>query len=117
MRKPNSYIRFLNLVELLNSKSKIRALDSTERLLLNNIMLNDQAGTSVFVGDLLGLKMIGSQATLHGRLKNLRLMGYVKLVEQDDARRKKVVLTNQAYKFFELLSKCMTRAEEESRGV
>jgi hypothetical protein len=113
MKKPNSYIRFLKLVEILNSKSKFRGLDSIEKHLLNSIMLDDQAGQSILVGDLLKLSLLGSQATLHGRLKNLRSIGYIKLVEQDDARKKRVVPTNQAYKFFEALSVCMLKASQE----
>ena len=32
------------------------------------------------MGDLIGLSHLGSQATLHGRLKNLSVLGYVKFV-------------------------------------
>ena len=53
MIKPNVYLRFLNLVEALNPKSNIRGLDSTENQLLNSIMLDDNEGRSIFVGDLL----------------------------------------------------------------
>lgn len=113
IKKPNAYIRFLKLVEILRSKSKTRSLDSIENHLLNNIMLDDHAGQSILVGDLLKLHLIGSQATLHGRLKNLRLIGYIKFVEQDDARKKRVVPTTQAYKFFGSLSECMLRAVQE----
>ncbi|MBU3621031.1 hypothetical protein [Polynucleobacter sp. CS-Odin-A6] len=114
MKKSNGYIRFLDLVEILQAKSKIRTLDSTEKHLLNNIMLDDSVGNPIFVGDLLRLKLLGSQATLHGRLKNLRSIGYIKLIEQDDARKKRVMPTTQAYKLFELLSGCMARALKES---
>lgn len=114
MKKPNIYIRFLKLVEILSSKSKIRSLDSIEKHLLNRIMLDDYAGQSILVGDILKLHLIGSQATLHGRLKNLRLIGYIKLVEQDDARQKRVLPTNQAHKFFGSLSECMLRATQGS---
>lgn len=110
MKKPNAYIRFLDLVELLNSKSKIRNLDSIEKHLLNNIMLDDHAGQSILVGDLLKLHLLGSQATLHGRLKNLLSVGYIQLVPQEDGRKKRVVPTNQAHQFFGALSGCMLRA-------
>ena len=80
MKKPNVYIRFLKLVETLNSMSNIRKLDSIEMQLMDSIMLDDEAGRSSFVGDLLGLKAIGSQATLHGRVKNLRHLGYIDLI-------------------------------------
>ncbi len=75
-------------------------------------MLDDQENRAVFVSDLLGLRALGSQATLHGRVKNLRYLGYIDLITQVDARRKRVVLTNQAHKRFEMLSDCMERALE-----
>ncbi|OYY08786.1 MAG: hypothetical protein B7Y05_04235 [Polynucleobacter sp. 24-46-87] len=110
MNKPNVYIRFLKLVEVLNSKSKIRSLDSIEKHLLNRIMLDDHAGQSILVGDLLKLHLIGSQATLHGRLKNLLSIGYIQLVSQDDGRKKRVIPTKQAHQIFGALSGCMSKA-------
>ena len=110
MKKSNIYIRFLRLVRVLNSKSHARKLDSIEIQLLDNIMLDDQENHAVFVSDLLGLRALGSQATLHCRLKNLRHLGYVDFITQVDARRKRVVPTDQANKRFELLSECMEQA-------
>lgn len=115
MKKSNLYIRFLRLVELLHSKSKLRKLDGIENSLLNNIMISDDAGGSIFVGDLLGLHALGSQATLHGRIKRLRLMGYINLITQSDARCKRVVPTLQAYKYFNSLSGCMSSAKPGSK--
>lgn len=112
MKKPNIYIRFLRLVDALNSKSHVRKLDSIESQLLDNIMLDDQEDRAVFVGDLLGLSALGSQATLHGRVQNLRYLGYVDLITQLDARRKRVMPTSQAYKRFEMLAGCMEHALE-----
>jgi hypothetical protein len=110
MKKPNVYIRFLDFVAVLDSKSTLKALDPTENLLLNSIMRDDQAGRSIFVGDLLRLRLLGSQAMLHQRVMNLRSMGYIKLVTQEDARKKRVMPTLQTYKRFEVLSRCMKRA-------
>lgn len=111
MKQP-AYIRFLELMEVMNSKSKIRGLDSIEKMLLNQIMVDDDLGNIILVGDLLNLSSFGSQATLHSRLKNLHSMGYIKLVEQEDARKKRVTPTSQAYKRIALLSECMARAME-----
>lgn len=110
MTKPNSYIRFLKLVDVLNAKSGIRNLDSIEVLLLNSIMIDDRAGRSIYVGDLLGLKVLGSQATLHKRVTNLRSLGYISLIAQGDARKKRVVPTKLSYRRIESLSSCLERA-------
>lgn len=106
----NLYIRFLKLLHILDSKSTIRKLDSIERQLLDSILLDDVDGNIVLVGDLLRLTPLGSQATLHGRITNLSKLGYIKLVTQGDARRKRVMLTTQAYKRFEQLSGCIKKA-------
>lgn len=111
MKQP-TYIRFLKLVEVMNAKSKIRSLDSIEKMLLNQIMINDDLGNLILVGDLLNLSAFGSQATLHGRLKKLHSLGYIELVEQGDARKKRVVPTSLAYKRIALLSDCIARARE-----
>jgi hypothetical protein len=112
MKKPNSYIRFLNLVEVMATKSKIRSLDSIEKMLLNQIMVDDDLGNLILVGDLLNLSSFGSQATLHGRLKNLHSIGYIQLIEQEDARKKRDTPTNKAYKRIALLSDCMVKATQ-----
>ena len=113
MTKPNVFLRFLNLVEAFNPKSNIRGLDSTENQLLNSIMLDDNEGRSVFVGDLIGKHFLGSQATLHGRIKNLCRLGYIELIIQSDARRKRVMPTRLAYKRFDMLSLCLWRAAKD----
>lgn len=113
MTKSNVYLRFLNLVEAFNPKSNVRGLDSTENLLLNSIMLDDNEGRSVFVGDLLRQHSLGSQATLHVRVKNLCHLGYIELITQSDARRKRVMPTRLAYKRFEMLSGCLWRAAKD----
>lgn len=112
MKESNAYIRFLNLVAVMTAKSKIRSLDSIEKMLLNQIMIDDDLGNLILVGDLINLSSFGSQATLHGRLKNLHAIGYIRLVEQEDARRKRVTPTNQAYKRIALLSDCMVQATQ-----
>jgi hypothetical protein len=64
------------------------------------------------VGDLLNLSSLGSQATLHSRLKNLHSIGYIELEEQEDGRKKGVTPTNQAYKRIALLSDCTIQATQ-----
>lgn len=75
-------------------------------------MCDDQAGRLILVGDLLRLSLLGSQAMLHQRVKNLRSMGYINLITQDDGRKKRVIPTLQAYKSFEAFSRRMKRAVE-----
>jgi hypothetical protein len=109
IEKYAAYLRFLYLVQAVEAKSKIRKLDSIETSLLNTLMARNFAGKTVFVGDLLLLKSIGSQATLHGRIKNLEELGYIQLLTQKhDGRQKLVTPTALAFRRLESLSKCLS---------
>ena len=109
--KPSAYIRFLNYLDSLDRINSGKKLDSTEEQLLNRITLANSQGKDLLVGDLISLSELGSQATLHGRIKNLVAMGYVKLNEdKDDGRKKFVIPTAKALKHYEHLSACIEKA-------
>jgi len=106
--KFSSYIRFLNFTKVLENKS---GLDAIEKQLLDVVMLADLNKREVLVGDLLLLSNIGSQATLHGRIKCLNEAGYVRLVSDAvDGRKKRVIPTKQALKYYDNLSKFLAKA-------
>ncbi len=108
--KQSSYLRFLNLIDALDRINPGKKLDVTEESLLDKIILSCQASESVLVGDLISLSDLGSQATLHGRLKNLIAMGYVKMASNDDGRKKEVLPTKLALKRYDEFSKCLEKA-------
>ena len=109
--KSTAYIRFLNYLDSLDRINSGKKLDSTEEQLLNRITLANSQGKDLLVGDLISLSELGSQATLHGRIKNLVAMGYVKLNEdKDDGRKKFVIPTAKALKHYEHLSACIEKA-------
>jgi DNA-binding transcriptional ArsR family regulator len=108
--KSPAYIRFLNLIDVLDRINPGKKLDATEESLLNKIVLSAHQGQVILVGDLISLAEFGSQATLHGRLKNLRAMGLIDMVAEEDGRKKHVVLTKLAMKRYEELSKCLEKA-------
>jgi DNA-binding MarR family transcriptional regulator len=91
-----------------------KKLDYVEESLLDTIMLSFNAKQSILVGDLISLAKLGSQATLHGRLKNLSAMGYIKMVVNEDGRKKEVEPTKIALKRYEELSKCLEKAIKAS---
>lgn len=64
----------------------------------------------MLVGDLISLSELGSQATLHGRLKNLRVMGLIEVAADMDGRKKHLMPTKFAMKRYEELSKCLEKA-------
>jgi len=109
--KPTAYIRFLNYLDSLDRLNPGKKLDSIEEQLLNRITLSASQGKDLLVGDLISLSELGSPATLHGRIKNLVVMGYVKLNEDKaDGRKKFVITTAKALKHYEHLSACLEKA-------
>jgi hypothetical protein len=112
--KSSCYIRFLNLIDVLDRINPGKKLDSIEESLLNKVILSSHANKSILVGDLISLSELGSQATLHGRLKNLSAMGYIKMAANADGRKKEVVPSKAAIKRYEEISKCLEKAVKAS---
>ena len=108
--KASPYLRFLNLLDAIDRINPGKKLDSIEESLLNKIILASVAKQSVLVGDLISLSDLGSQATLHGRVKNLNAMGYIKMAANEDGRKKQVLPTKMALKRYEDISKCLEKA-------
>jgi DNA topoisomerase IA len=108
--KSPSYIRFLNLLDALDRINPGKKLDAIEESLLDKIVNCAHLKESVLVGDLISLAELGSQATLHGRLKNLSAMGYIKMASNTDGRKKEVLPTKLAIKRYEEISKCLEKA-------
>ena len=108
--KASPYLRFLNLLDAIDRINPGKKLDSIEESLLNKIILASVAKQSVLVGDLISLSDLGSQATLHGRLKSLNAMGYIKMAANEDGRKKQVLPTKITLKRYEDISKCLERA-------
>ena len=105
-----SYFRFLQLVNLIADIKPRINLDKVEILLLDHIALALSQNTDLFVKDLITLSTIGSLATLHSRLKSLVVRGYIRLITDDDDNRKKhVVLTAKAHKYYENLSRLIDK--------
>ena len=112
--KSSCYIRFLNLINALDRMNPGKKLDATEESLLDKIVLSFHAKQAILVGDLISISDLGSQATLHGRLKNLSAMGYIKMAVNKDGRKKEVVPTKIALKRYEEISKCLEKAVKAS---
>ena len=108
--KVSPYIKFLNLIDTLDRINPGKKLDCIEESLLDKIVLSAYENQSILVGDLISIAALGSQATLHGRLKNLNAMGYIKMVSTVDGRKKEVLPTKLAIKRYEEISKCLEKA-------
>lgn len=99
------YLRFLNLLKALDNPSA-KALDATSRKLLEIISIEAALHQRHFtVNELLAMKDIGSQASIHKKLHSLVQDGYITLETQEDARVKRALPTKQANKFFSEINK------------
>ncbi len=108
--KSSCYIRFLNLIDALDRMNPGKKLDSVEESLLDKVILSFHAQQPILVGDLIAMSELGSQATLHGRLKNLSALGYIQMAANADGRKKEVIPSKMALKRYEELSKCLEKA-------
>ncbi len=112
--KSSCYIRFLNLIDALDRMNPGKKLDSVEESLLDKVILSFHAQQPILVGDLIAMSELGSQATLHGRLKNLSALGYIQMAANADGRKKEVIPSKMALKRYEELSKCLEKAVKVS---
>ena len=112
--KQTPYLRFLNLIDALDRINPGKKLDNIEESLLDKIVTCAYSKQTILVGNLISSSELGSQATLHGRLKNLSAMGYIKMGSNDDGRKKEVLPTKLALKRYEEISKCLEKAAKAS---
>jgi hypothetical protein len=116
--KSSAYIRFLNYLDSLDRINLGKLLDPIEEQLLNHISLATLQGKTVFVRDLISLDKLGSPATLHGRIKNLVAMDYVRLKEdKSDGRKRLVMPTVKALKHYEQLSSYLEKANANNSAA
>jgi DNA-binding MarR family transcriptional regulator len=105
MTELSKYFKYLAILEKSNRQLD---LNNTDVLILNAIAKANDARSILYVKDLLSLKEVASQATIHGRLKHLVDSKLITLKSNKaDGRLKEVVLTKLARKRYEILSKAI----------
>ena len=105
MTELSKYFKYLAILEKSNRQLD---LNNTDVLILNTIAKANDARSILYVKDLLSLKEVASQATIHGRLKHLVDSKLITLKSNNaDGRLKEVVLTKLAHKRYEILSKAI----------
>ena len=103
--------KYFEYLAILDKSNRQLDIDAIDELLLNVIAKASYKEHTLNVKDLLGLKEIASQATIHGRLKKLAEKKLISLKGNGiDGRIKEVILTKLATKRFELLSKAIEKA-------
>ena len=106
--KNNYYINFLNLVKALEPSVEIDQIDVTSKLILDEIAIGVAKDKPMTVSEIMGLKDLGSPATLH---RKLTILLDAKLVHAlflgNNRRTKYMALTKEGEMYFNRLSQAM----------
>jgi DNA-binding MarR family transcriptional regulator len=106
--KNNYYINFLNLVKALEPSVEIDQIDVTSKLILDEIAICVAKEKPMTVSEIMGLKGLGSPATLH---RKLTILLDAKLVQAlflaNNRRTKYMTLTKEGEMHFNRLSQAM----------
>jgi hypothetical protein len=84
--------------------------------LLNEIAITWKHGKPLLVNEAISLNEIGSRATLHARIKNLRKKGYVDFHTDIDGRKKIIKPTILAISYFSSVANILAVAVEKIRS-
>ncbi len=105
------YLRFLTLLQTIEGKGEIPALDLDAKKLLETIAVRNEQGKPLTVTDAMGMAHIASPATIHRKLDLLREMGMIDTQFEGTNRRTKfLVPTPKAAQYFQTHSKAMNQA-------
>jgi len=106
--KNNYYINFLNFVKALEPSVEIEQLDFTSKLILDEIAMGVANEKLMTVSEVMGLKNLGSPATLHRKLNILLQAELVHPIFIGNNRRTKyMALTKKGEMYFARLSQAM----------
>jgi hypothetical protein len=111
MNSKDIYVRFLTLLQTLQSKELGEQLDSTAEKLLEMITIQYGLEQTLTVTECMELSTIASPATIHRKLDELRLSGWIDFTYEGSNRRTKYFVPSaKANKYFDKVSKLMSKA-------
>ena len=108
MTESSKYLRFIDLLSEINKKYE---LSSKEIALLDFVFIAQSNNQKLFVKDLLCLSDIGSQATLHGAIRQLIQKNLLKAIpSKEDGRNKFIELTSIAKARYSQIDKALHKS-------
>ncbi|BDW11510.1 hypothetical protein PSHI8_15930 [Polynucleobacter sp. SHI8] len=110
------YFQYIESLSSLKHSNQFQALDSMELELLNEIAITWKHGKPLLVNEAISLNEIGSRATLHARIKNLRKKGYVDFHTDIDGRKKIIKPTILAMSYFSSIANLLSTAVDKNRN-
>lgn len=109
-RSSDVYLRFLQLADAIRGLPSLPPLDPLEERILALVARAGEQEERLCVRDMMAKEQLGAPATIHTRLKSMRVKGWIMLSDTEDTRRKQIELTQGALNYFDKLSKCMVQA-------
>ena len=92
-------------------------LDSLSLEILSRVGDAQTSDEILIVGDIIGNEAFGSPATAHGRLKKLTKQGLLKLADDpEDGRRKILRLSDKSVRMFNKMSTSILKLAQKHRG-
>lgn len=111
MNSKDIYVRFLTLLQALQSKELGTSLDTTAEKLLEMLSVQHGLGQTLTVTEAMEMHSIASPATIHRKLDELRVQGWVEFVHEGTNRRTKYLVPSaKTNKYFDKVSKLMAKA-------
>ena len=104
------YLRFIQLVNALESAQSLPGLEPIEHKLLEIITIANTNHERLSVKDLMGYSEVASPATMHKHIHAMVDKGWIYLAPTEDARRKQLMLTDATMRYFNKLGTAMTKA-------
>jgi len=114
-KQSEMYFQYIEGLSSLKHSNQFQSLDSMELDLLNEIAITWKHGKPLLVNEAISLNEIGSRATLHARIKNLRKKGYVDFHTDIDGRKKIIKPTTLAINYFSSVANLFATAVERNR--
>jgi len=111
-RAASRYVNFLKAAQGRAPDANLPALDPIEERLLQAIILKNVAGERLGVRDVIHDETLGSSSMLHRRIMAMRKKGWLQLDNTEDARRKRVALTEAAMQYLDWLGSCILDAAQ-----
>lgn len=110
MKKSTTYMRFLQLLKVIEETEMLEMLTPVEEQMIKVIAIANDRRQRLSVKDLMSMDAIASPATIHKNLKMMREKGWIFLKDTEDARRKQLCLTPQAMSHFDRIGKAIKRS-------
>lgn len=118
MSELNDFVfRMKSVMRAVEMDSGAGGLDALSWEILNRVGDAQTAEETLIVGDIIGNDTFGSPATAHGRLKKLTKQGWLKLVDDpQDGRRKILRLSDKSVRMFNKMSTSVLRFAQKNRS-